>query len=157
MVYGSEQIDWAHYLSKRDLFPNGIQSDLPIAPSDEHPSSFKQAVFSHFHRRPKPGSTHMPTTVHSSFNATRSISEVTQYNRVNPLPDPVQSIVSINTNGATHRLLDDRILLNYLWPTPYNPLKPPLIRVRKSRIIASFDGMQQNKEGRAHTSLLRDV
>ncbi|CAF2888448.1 unnamed protein product [Rotaria sp. Silwood2] len=157
LIYNNEPLYWADYSSKPDHFPNVLtQSDLPIAQSDNQHSSFKQALFSHFHRRPNFTLTNIPATFHSSsLNATNiRQKKIDSSHSISYLP------LSINSNDSlkqyqyntikerqklAKKLLNHEESFNYIWNKALNHLKQRIFRVRKSRIIMSFDDIQQQK------------
>jgi hypothetical protein len=137
--------------------------DLPIIQSDDQHSSFKQTFLSHFHhRRPKLVSTNIPATLHSSSpNATNNIT-TTDSSHFNPYLSSSLINTNDNTNTFHHnqsnqtteqqqivqKLLNDKASFNYIWNKTLHHLKQRIFRVRKSRIIVSFDDIhEEQKDG----------
>ncbi|CAF1138308.1 unnamed protein product [Rotaria sordida] len=161
-IYNNEPLDWIYYSSKPDHFPNVItQSDLPIARSDDQHSSFKQTLLSHFHHRPNFTLTNIPATFHSSsLNATNirqkkidlshSISHIPlSMNSTNNLKQYQYNIINERQKLA-EKLLNNKESFNYIWNKTLNHLKQRIFRVRKSRIIISFDDIQQQQQNASH-------
>jgi hypothetical protein len=136
IICNNEQPDWVYYLSKPDLFPNAIQSDLPIAQSEDQHLSFKQTFLSHFYHHPKFNSVNNPAaTFHSSsLNASDYIKSF-------------ESNLNSEQQRIEQKLLNNKVTFNYIWNKTLNHLKQRIFRVRKSRIIISFDDIQKNKDG----------
>ncbi|CAF3807721.1 unnamed protein product [Rotaria sordida] len=162
LIYNNEPLDWIYYSSKPDHFPNVItQSDLPIARSDDQHSSFKQTLLSHFHHRPNFTLTNIPATFHSSsLNATNirqkkidlshSISHIPlSMNSTNNLKQYQYNIINERQKLA-EKLLNNKESFNYIWNKTLNHLKQRIFRVRKSRIIISFDDIQQQQQNASH-------
>lgn len=125
MVYNNEPPNWAYYSTKPDLFSTTLHTDLPIVQSEDQHLSFKQNFLSHFHRRSKLTSGNHPATFHSSsLNAN----------------DYIKSFESSLTPTFVN---DDKSSLNSIWNKTF---KQGIFRVRKSRIIISFDNIQQEKD-----------
>ncbi len=132
IAYNNEQPNWAYYSAKPDLFSTTLRSDLPIIQSEDQHLSFKQNFLSHFHRRPKLTSGNHPATFHSSsLNAN----------------DHIKSSLT-SKQQITQTFLNDKSSLNSIWNKTLNHLKQGIFRVRKSRIIISFDHIQQEKDGK---------
>ncbi|CAF4716520.1 unnamed protein product [Rotaria sp. Silwood1] len=156
-IYDDEPVDWISYTSKPDHFPNVVtQSDLPIAQSDEQHSSFKQTLFSHFHRGPNFTLTNIPATFHSSslnatnirqkkINSSCSISYLPLSINSNNNPIKYQYNTIKERQKLAEKLLDNKESFNYIWNKTLNHLKQRIFRVRKSRILISFDDTQQQK------------
>jgi len=140
IICNNEQPDWVYYLSKPDLFANVIQSDLPIAQSEDQPLSFKRTFLSNFYPHPKFNSVNNPATFHSSsLNAS----------------DYIKSFQSSLTSEQQQqrigqKLINNKVTFNYIWNKTLNHLKQRIFRVRKSRIIISFDDIQQKKDGKIY-------
>ena len=133
IICNNEQPDWVYYLSKPDLFPNAIQSDLPIAQSEDQHLSFKQTFLSHFYHHPKFNSVNNPATFHSSsLNASDYIKSF-------------ESNLTSEQQRIEQKLLNNKVTFNYIWNKTLNHLKQRIFRVRKSRIIISFDDIQKKK------------
>jgi hypothetical protein len=135
IVYTNDQPDWAYYSSKADLFPNTIQSDLPIIQSEDQHPSLKQTLLSHLHRR--------PATLHSSsLNATNYIKSF-------------ESKSTLKQQRITQKLCQNKVSFNYIWTKTLNHLKQRIFRVRKSRIFVSFDDIQQQKDGKIYLQIFQ--
>lgn len=138
IAYNNEQPDWAYYSSKPDLFPNAVHSDLPIVQSEDQHLSFKQTIFSYFHRRPKfTPINHLATLHSSSLNANNYIKSF-------------ESNLIIQEQRIVQKLLNNKPSFNYISNKKLNHLKQRIFRVRKSRIIISFDDIQQQKDGKIY-------
>jgi hypothetical protein len=144
LVFDTEQTDWADYASKREMFSDSLRSDLPVIQSDDHRTSLKQMIFSHFHRRPKLVNNHHPASLHwTSLNATTTL------NLIHPCALSTNGYDSINDQrSVTHQFLSHRTPLDYLWYKTFTHPKQGIFRVRKSRIIVAFDDAQRKPEGR---------
>ncbi|CAF3959348.1 unnamed protein product [Rotaria magnacalcarata] len=166
LIYNDEPFDWIYYSSKLDCFPNLTQFDLPIAQSNDEHSLFKQTRLAHFHHRPNFALTNNPATLHSSsLNATSirhqkiDFSHFTSYL---PSSSSSSSALSSSVNSSSdckqyqyntiverqkiaEKLLNNQESFDYIWNKTLNHLKQRVFRVRKSRIIMSFDDVQQER------------
>jgi hypothetical protein len=128
VVDNNEQPDWIYYSSKPDLFPNAIQSDLPIVQSEDQHLSF----LSHFHHRSKFSLVNNPATFHSS-----------SLNAINYIKSFESTSLTVDQQ---QKLFNNKVSFNFIWNKTLNHLKQRIFRVRKSRIILSFDDIQQQKD-----------
>jgi hypothetical protein len=67
---------------------------------------------------------------------------------------PSESNLTTEQQRIAQKLLSNKASLNYIWNKTLNHLKQRIFRVRKSRIIVSFDDIQQQKDGRVYFPIL---
>ena len=158
---------------KSDFFPNAMQSDLPIAQLDDKHSSFKQIFLSRFHRRPKFASTNISATFRSSSLNAANVDEkkINLSTSTSSLPSTTHSVDNIKwiTNlkhyqfntiteqqNIAERFRDNEQSFNYICNRTLNHFRQKIYRVRKSRIIVSFDDIQQQRNGREKFQIFKE-
>ncbi|CAF4315868.1 unnamed protein product [Rotaria socialis] len=163
LIYNDEPFDWIYYSSKLDRFPNLTQTDLPIAHSNDEHSLFKQTRRPRFRHRPNFALTNNPATLHSSsLNATsirQNKIDSSHFTSYLPSSSSSSSVSSssdckqyqYNTiaerQKIAEKLLNNKESFDYIWNKTLTHLKQRVFRVRKSRIIMSFDDVQQERNG----------
>ncbi|UJR25765.1 hypothetical protein I4U23_007119 [Adineta vaga] len=125
IVYNTDQSNWPLYSSKSNHFTNLLRSDLPRLQSEHQHSSSKQ-IFLH-HRQQ---STLLTSSINASNNLSSDSDELYLQNNINAS----DCIESFNTNLKSLQIS--------------KTVKQRTFRVRKSRIIVSFDDFQQQRDGR---------
>ena len=127
-IYNDEQPNWAYYTTKPDVFASVLQADLPIVQPDDDDQhvSLKQTFLAHFHRRRKvPLANNFSSLNSSSLNALDCIHSFES-----------SSILEVRQEQSSW---------NLIWKRTSKHVKRGTFRVRKSRIMTSFDDGQSTE------------